>query len=116
MLLDRTTRRSTIMDMTLAWAAGRNKSACQRVRMLARADFANGDALHERMRQLFHSPLGLYVSEAQREGYALRLEFDVATEDVAFTLRTLRRVLPEARVEGVTPRVFAHRTAVRTAA
>jgi hypothetical protein len=28
-------------------------------------------------------------------------------------LRTLKRVLPEARVEGIAPRVFAHRTCAR---
>ncbi len=103
------------MDMSLAWAAGHHHGACQRVRMLARAQFADDDILQERMRQLFHSPLGLYVSAAQREACALRLEFDVATEDVAFTLRTLRRVLPEAHVDCVMPRVFPHRTAVRAA-
>jgi predicted protein tyrosine phosphatase len=107
------------MDMSLAWVAGRKahndgfQGACQRVRVLACIEGADGDVLHERLRVLFHSPLGVYVSQAQREGAALRLEFDVASEDLAFTLRTLRRVLPEARVHGVTPRVFAHRTAIR---
>jgi predicted protein tyrosine phosphatase len=98
-----------IMDMSLAWAAGHHQTSCPRVRMLAHAEFPDSDALRERIRELFHSPLGLYVSEAQRDGCALRLEFDVASEDLAFTLRTLRRVLPEARVCGVVPRVFAHR-------
>jgi hypothetical protein len=98
------------MDMSLAWAAGHHHGACQRVRMLAHAQFSDDDTLQERMRQLFHSPLGLYVSAAQREACALHLEFDVATEDLAFTLRTLRRVLPEAHVDCVTPRVFPHRS------
>jgi hypothetical protein len=103
------------MDMSLAWAAGPHRASCPRVRMLARAAFPDGDVLRERMRQLFHSPLGIYVSEAQREGCALHLEFDVASEDLGFTLRTLKRVLPEARVECVMPRVFAHRAAGRAA-
>ncbi|KMY85161.1 hypothetical protein BUMB_01991c [Candidatus Paraburkholderia calva] len=108
------------MNMSLAWVAGRNKvhsdglyCVCQRVRMLACADFIDGDALRERLRELFHSLLGLYVSQAQRENCALRLEFDVATEDLAFTVRTLKRVLPEARIEAVTPRVFPHRAGTR---
>ncbi len=53
--------------------------------------------------------LGIYVSQAQRESTALWLEFDVASEDLAFTLKTLKRVLPEAEIEGVSPRVFPHR-------
>ena len=108
------------MDMSLVWAVGRNplhrdgfQGACQRVRLFARAEFPDGDALRERIRVLFHSPLGVYVSQAQREGSALRLEFDVASEDLAFTLRTLERVLPEARVGGVAPRVFTHRVIAR---
>jgi hypothetical protein len=110
------------MDMSLALVAGKSTwhhdgshGAGQRVRLLAHAGFSDGDALRLRMRELFHSPLGLYVSQAQREGNALWLEFDVASEDLAFTLKTLQRVLPEAHVDGVTPRVFPHRTAWRNA-
>ncbi|BAN25080.1 hypothetical protein [Caballeronia insecticola] len=109
------------MDMSLAWVASRRNThdesfaACQRVRILALAHFADNEASRERIRALFHSPLGIYVSQAQREGCDLRLEFDTASEDLAFTLRTLRRVLPEARVEDIAPRVFAHRQAVRGA-
>lgn len=97
------------MDMTLAHYAGHRAGTCQRLRILALARMLSDDASCERIRQLFHSPLGVYVSQAQREGCALRLEFDVASEDLAFTLRTLRRVMPEARVADVGPRVFAHR-------
>ncbi|EKS66888.1 MULTISPECIES: hypothetical protein [Caballeronia] len=109
------------MDMSLAWAVSRRKlqddglGACQRVRVLALAHFADSEASRERIRALFHSPLGIYVSQAQREGCELRLEFDTASEDLAFTLRTLKRVLPEARVEGIAPRVFAHRMNTRDA-
>ena len=109
------------MDMSLAWIASRRKlhdegfGACQRVRILALAHFADSEASRERIRALFHSPLGIYVSQAQREGCELWLEFDTASEDLAFTLRTLKRVLPEARVEAIAPRVFAHRTGTRDA-
>ncbi|SAK74739.1 hypothetical protein [Caballeronia ptereochthonis] len=109
------------MDMSLAWVASRRQThdegfgACQRVRILALAHFVDGEASRERIRALFHSPLGIYVSQAQREGCALRLEFDTVSEDLAFTLRTLRRVLPEARVEGIAPRVFPHRMTTREA-
>lgn len=109
------------MDMSLAWVASRKTlhgegfGACQRVRILALAHFVDSEASRERIRTLFHSPLGVYVSQAQREGCELRLEFDTASEDLAFTLRTLKRVLPEARVEGIAPRVFAHRVSTRGA-
>ncbi|SAK97913.1 hypothetical protein AWB77_05784 [Caballeronia fortuita] len=109
------------MDMSLARVASRRISRdvtfgpCQRVRVLASARFADNDVSRERIRALFHSPLGIYVSQAQREGCELRLEFDTASEDLAFTLRTLKRVLPEARVERIAPRVFAHRVEMRDA-
>ncbi|SAK56811.1 hypothetical protein AWB78_01615 [Caballeronia calidae] len=109
------------MDMSLAWAASRRNlhdegiGACQRVRIMALAHFADGEASRERIRALFHSPLGIYVSQAQREGCELRLEIDTASEDLAFTLRTLKRVMPEARVEGIAPRVFVHRVGTRGA-
>jgi len=109
------------MDMSLAWVASRGTlhdegfGTCQRVRVLALAHFADSEASRERIRALFHSPLGIYVSQEQREGCELRLEFDTASEDLAFTLRTLKRVLPEARVEGIAPRVFAHRVNTRGA-
>ena len=107
------------MDMSLARVASRRKlqdegfGACQRVRILALAHFVDNEASRERIRALFHSPLGIYVSQAQREGCELRLELDTASEDLAFTLRTLKRVLPEARIEGIAPRVFAHRMGTR---
>ncbi|SAK58443.1 hypothetical protein AWB79_02533 [Caballeronia hypogeia] len=109
------------MDMSLAWVASRKTlhdeglGACQRVRILALAHFTDNDASRERIRALFHSPLGIYVSAAQREGCELRLELDAASEDLAFTLRTLKRVLPEARIECIAPRVFARRICTRDA-
>jgi hypothetical protein len=109
------------MDMSLAWVASRKNAhderfgTCQRVRILALAHCADNDVSRERIRELFHSPLGIYVSQAQREACVLRLEFDVAREDLAFTLRTLRRVLPEASIGGIAPRVFAHRVAIHGA-
>jgi hypothetical protein len=51
----------------------------------------------------------VYVSQALRDHDDLRLVFDVAPEDLDFTVRTLHQVLPEAVVEGVRPRFFTHR-------
>jgi hypothetical protein len=70
---------------------------------------SNDEAARERIRQLFHSPLGVYVSQASRDHDDLRLVFDVAMEDLDFTVRTLHQVLPEAVIEAVRPRVFTHR-------
>jgi hypothetical protein len=67
------------------------------------------EAARDRIRRLFHSPLGVYVSQASRDHDDLRLVFDVATEDLDFTVRTLHQVLPEAVIEAVRPRVFTHR-------
>jgi hypothetical protein len=63
----------------------------------------------ERIRRLFFSPLGVYVSHASRARDELRLEIDVATEDLDFALRTLRQVFPEAVIEEIRPRVFERR-------
>jgi hypothetical protein len=46
---------------------------------------------------------------ASRDHSELRVEFDVAREDLAFSIRTLRQVLPEAAVEEVRRREFGHR-------
>ena len=67
------------------------------------------DAARERMRRLFHSPLGVYVSQATRDQDKLKLVFDVAVEDIEFTVRTLRQVLPDAEIESLRPRTFVHR-------
>jgi|SRR6266702_3689491 len=67
------------------------------------------EAARERIRRLFHSPLGVYVSQASRDRDDLRLIFDVAMEDLDFTVRTLHQVLPEAVIEAVRPRIFSHR-------
>jgi hypothetical protein len=67
------------------------------------------EAARERIRRLFHSPLGVYVSQASRDHDDLRLVFDVAMEDLDFTVRTLHQVLPEAVIEAVRPRIFTHR-------
>ncbi|AMM17372.1 hypothetical protein AX768_24470 [Burkholderia sp. PAMC 28687] len=67
------------------------------------------EAARERIRRLFHSPLGVYVSQASRDHDDLRLVFDVAMEDLDFTVRTLHQVLPEAVIEAVRPRIYTHR-------
>jgi hypothetical protein len=67
------------------------------------------DESRDGIRRLFQSPLGVYVSHASSDQENLQLEFDVATEDVAFTLRALRQVLPDAVIDAIRPRAFGHR-------
>jgi hypothetical protein len=75
----------------------------QRVLLSALVHGSHDDEARERIRRLFHSPLGVYVSHASQNHAEVRVEFDVASEDLAFTIRTLRQVLPEAAVEEVRP-------------
>jgi hypothetical protein len=80
-----------------------------RVHLSAVLHSRQDEAARERIRRLFHSPLGVYVSQASRDHDDLRLVFDVAMEDLDFTVHTLHQVLPEAVIEAVRPRVFTHR-------
>jgi hypothetical protein len=80
-----------------------------RVHLSAVLHSRQDEAARERIRRLFHSPLGVYVSQASRDHDDLRLIFDVAMEDLDFTVRTLHQVLPEAVIEAVRPRIFTHR-------
>ncbi|MDB5831183.1 MAG: hypothetical protein JWR14_1013 [Caballeronia sp.] len=102
----------------IAGSATSKKSATQealstpcvsRVHLSAVLHSRQDEAARERIRRLFHSPLGVYVSQASRDHDDLRLVFDVAMEDLDFTVRTLHQVLPEAIIEAVRPRVFTHR-------
>ena len=99
-------------------SAAQKKSAAQetmltpcvsRVHLSAVLRRKQDEAARERIRRLFHSPLGVYVSQASRDHDDLRLIFDVAMEDLDFTVRTLHQVLPEAVIEAVRPRIFTHR-------
>jgi hypothetical protein len=81
----------------------------RRVLLSAVVEGVPDDASRDRIRRLFHSPLGIYVSQASRDHDSLHLEFDVAAIDLDFTIRTLQSVLPEAAIETIRPRVFSHR-------
>jgi hypothetical protein len=84
-------------------------TAIQRLLLSAVVHGVSDEASRERIKRLFGSPLGVYVSQASRDHEEIRLEFDVAAEDLEFTVRTLHQVLPEAVVEAVRPRIFSHR-------
>jgi hypothetical protein len=105
------------MNMALAQAVATRKREtssepalpARRVLISASVDGIPDEASRDRIRRLFHSPLGVYVSQASRNHESLHLEFDVAAIDLDFTLRTLQEVLPEAEIESIRPRVFSHR-------
>jgi hypothetical protein len=81
----------------------------QRLQLSAVVQGISDEASRDRIKRLFQSPLGVYVSHASRDHEEIRLEFDVAAEDLEFTVRALRQVLPEAVIETVRPRIFSHR-------
>lgn len=89
-------------------ASKKEPSLSQRVVLSAVVDGAADDVSRDRIRRLFYSPIGVYVSHALRERECLRLEFDIASVDLDFMIRTLQSVLPEAVIDGIRPRVFNH--------
>ncbi|WP_028218107.1 hypothetical protein [Paraburkholderia oxyphila] len=50
---------------------------------------------------LLRSPLGVYVAHTEVLRNSVRVRFDVAPEDLAFTLHTLLATLPEAVIGAV---------------
>jgi hypothetical protein len=87
----------------------RSVLASERLVLSAIVEGDEDEASRDRIRRLFYSPLGVYVSQASREHDSLRVEFDVAAADLDFTIRTLRSVLPEAAIETIRVRVFTHK-------
>jgi hypothetical protein len=47
---------------------------------------------------LLRSPLGVYVTHTEVLRDSIRVRFDIAPEDLAFTLHTLLATLPEATI------------------
>ncbi len=56
----------------------------------------SADSSREQLRILFHSPLGVYVADSEIVRDGVRLQFDIAPEDLDFTLHTLIATLPQA--------------------
>jgi hypothetical protein len=77
-----------------------------RVILSAVIEGTSGDASREKLRRLFYSPIGVYVSQALRETDCLMLEMDVAAVDLDFTVRTLHTLLPDAVIHSIRLRTF----------
>ncbi len=60
------------------------------------------DTLRAHLATLFHSPLGVYVSRAEATRGKVCVHFNIATEDLHFTLHTLITTLPEATIGAIT--------------
>ncbi len=63
---------------------------------------AHPDQLHANLATLYHSPLGVYVFHTDASRDALCVHFDLAPEDLDFTLHTLLTTLPEATIGAIT--------------
>jgi hypothetical protein len=50
------------------------------------------------LRALLHSPLGVYVVDTQTVRKEVRVQLDIASEDLDFTLHTLISTLPSALI------------------
>ncbi|MEX3936460.1 hypothetical protein AB4Y32_32600 [Paraburkholderia phymatum] len=60
------------------------------------------DTLRANLAILFHSPLGVYVSRTEAARNNICVQFNIAMEDIDFTLHTLITTLPEATIGAIT--------------
>jgi hypothetical protein len=58
----------------------------------------NADAARASLTTLLHSPLGVYVAQTALVRGAMRVQLDIAPEDIDFTLHTLMTTLPQATI------------------
>lgn len=56
------------------------------------------DQLRGQLRQLLHSPLGVYVVSTQTVRDGVCVQFGIALDDLDFTLHTLIATLPQATI------------------
>ncbi|MBN3786725.1 hypothetical protein [Burkholderia sp. Ac-20353] len=76
-------------------------------RLLVPVTLASGsDGLtRQRLTTLLHSPLGVYVAGVRAVRNEIRVQLDIASEDIDFTLHTLIALLPDAVIGPVTRRL-----------
>ena len=60
------------------------------------------DSLRANLDLLYHSPLGVYVSQTETVRDSVCVHFNIAPEDLDFTLHTLIATLPEATIGAIT--------------
>ena len=56
---------------------------------------------------LLHSPLGVYVAQTAFVRGAMRVQLDIAPEDIDFTMHTLISSVPQATIGALRPRIVS---------
>ncbi|WP_347814192.1 hypothetical protein [Paraburkholderia sp. BL10I2N1] len=56
------------------------------------------DQSRAQLRALLHSPLGVYVASTEIVRDEVRVQFDVALDDLGFTMHALIATLPQATI------------------
>ncbi|QGZ59163.1 hypothetical protein [Paraburkholderia acidiphila] len=56
---------------------------------------------------LLHSPLGVYVAQTAFVHGAMRVQLDIAPEDIDFTMHTLISSVPQATIGALRPRIVS---------
>lgn len=69
-----------------------------RVRLLVSLPHLPHDLPGTQLRTLLHSPLGVYVVSTEADREEVRVQLDIAIDDLDFTLHTLISTLPAALI------------------
>ncbi|HTR07832.1 MAG TPA: hypothetical protein VMJ11_14520 [Paraburkholderia sp.] len=62
------------------------------------------DSARAHLATLLHSPLGVYVAQTAFARGAMRVQLDIAPEDIDFTLHMLMATVPQATIGALRPR------------
>ena len=62
------------------------------------------EAARAHLAALLHSPLGVYVAQTAFVRGAMRVQLDIAPEDIDFTMHTLISSVPQATIGALRPR------------
>ncbi|QBR01738.1 hypothetical protein [Paraburkholderia pallida] len=93
--------RDGIPDNARLLRAGTTSSHAQRAELDVCLTGLAAEVPRTHLRTLLHSPLGVYVTHTEVLRDRVRVRFDIAPEDLAFTLHTLLATLPEAVIGSV---------------
>lgn len=69
-----------------------------RVRLPVTLPHASPELPGTQLRALLHSPLGVYVVSTEADRHEVRVQLDIAFDDLDFTLHTLIATLPAALI------------------
>lgn len=66
--------------------------------------------LRTQLKTLLHSPIGVYVVSTQIARDEVRVQFDIASEDVGFTLHALMQSIPQALIGPLSRPARSHKS------